>query len=82
MNIVRELGAKGQIVVPKDIREYFGLKKGSKVVFEVKSDEIIIRPQKDEEFVEIFCSIVKKKLTKKFDVKELYYEQIEKRDLL
>jgi AbrB family looped-hinge helix DNA binding protein len=32
MNIVRELGAKGQIVIPKDVREYFGLRKGSKVV--------------------------------------------------
>ncbi|MFV9631076.1 MAG: PIN domain-containing protein [Methanosarcinales archaeon] len=40
MNIVRELGAKGQIVIPKDVREHFGLRKGSKVVFEVKSDEI------------------------------------------
>ena len=36
MYIVRGLGAKGQIVVPKDIRDHFGLKKGSKVVFEVK----------------------------------------------
>lgn len=39
------------------------------VIFEVKSDEIIIKPQKDEEFVEIFCSVVKKKLTKKLDIK-------------
>jgi AbrB family looped-hinge helix DNA binding protein len=28
MNIVRELGAKGQIVIPKDVREHFGLRKG------------------------------------------------------
>ena len=82
MDIIRELGAKGQIVIPKDVREHFGLRKGSKVVFEVKSDEIIIKPQKDEDFVEIFCSVVKKKLTKKLDIKELYHEQIEKRNVL
>lgn len=82
MDIVRELGAKGQIVIPKDVREHFGLRKGSKVVFKVKSDEIIIKPQKDEEFVEIFCSVVKKKLTRKLDIKELYHEQVEKKNVL
>ena len=82
MYIIRELGAKGQVVIPKDIREHFGLKKGSKVLFEVKDDEIIIKPQKDEEFLENFCLTAKKKLTKRIDVKELYHEQIEERNFL
>lgn len=76
------LGEKGQIVIPKDIREYFGLKRGSRLLFEVKNDEIIIRPQKDEEFAEEFCSIVKEKLTKKIDIKRLYHDQIEGRNIL
>ena len=76
------LGEKGQIVIPKDVREYFGLKRGSRLLFEVKNDEIIIRPQKDEEFAEEFCSIVKEKLTKKIDIKRLYHEQIEGRNIL
>jgi len=82
MYIIRMLGEKGQIVIPKDVREYFGLKRGSRLLFEVKNDEIIIRPQKDEEFAEEFCSIVKEKLTKKIDIKRLYHEQIEGRNIL
>ena len=82
MYIVRELGAKGQLVVPKDIRDHFGLKKGSKVVFEVKDDKIIIKPQKNEEFIDTFCHTVEKKLKKRIDIKELYSGQIEERDIL
>lgn len=82
MYIIRTVGEKGQIVIPKDIREYFGLKRGSRLLFEVKNDEIIIRPQKDEEFAEEFCSIVKEKLTKKIDIKRLYHDQIEGRNIL
>ena len=82
MYITRMLGEKGQIVIPKDIREYFDLKRGSRLLSEVKNDEIIIRPQKDEEFAEEFCSIVKEKLTKKIDIKRLYHDQIEERNIL
>ena len=82
MYIIRMLGEKGQIVIPKDIREYFGLKWGSRLLFEVKNDEIIIRPQKDEEFAEEFCSIVEEKLTKKIEINRLYHEQIEGRNIL
>ena len=82
MQIVRELGEKGQIVIPKDIRDHFGLKSKSKVIFDVKEDEIIIKPQKDNKFVDMFCSVVKKKLTKEVDIEKLYHEQIEERNLL
>ena len=82
MYIIRTVGEKGQIVIPKDIREYFDLKRGSRLLFEVKNDEIIIKPQKDEEFAEEFCSIVKEKLTKKIDIKRLYHDQIEGRNIL
>jgi looped-hinge helix DNA binding domain, AbrB family len=82
MYIIRMLGEKGQIVIPKDIREYFDLKRGSRLLFEVRNDEIIIRPQKDEEFAEEFCSIIKEKLTKKIDIKRLYHDQIEGRNIL
>ena len=82
MYITRMLGEKGQIVIPKDIREYFDLKRGSRLLSEVKNDEIIIRPQKDEEFAEEFCSIIKEKLTKKIDIKRLYHDQIEERNIL
>jgi AbrB family looped-hinge helix DNA binding protein len=83
---IRVVGKKGQVTIPKEIRERFGLKDGSKVSFEVKEDEIVIKPEKSgKDFVEEWCSIVKNKLDKPIDLRRLkeeyYYEQVE-RDVL
>ncbi|OFV67321.1 MAG: AbrB family transcriptional regulator [Candidatus Syntrophoarchaeum caldarius] len=80
---IRTVGKKGQVTIPKEIREKFGLKEGSKVSFEVKEDEIVIKPEKSgKDFVEEWCSIVKKKLDKPIDLRRLkeeyYEEQVEK----
>lgn len=84
---IRTVGKKGQVTIPKEIREKFGLKEGSKVSFEVKEDEIVIKPEKSgKDFVEEWCSIVKKKLDKPIDLRRLkeeyYHEQVEKDVLL
>jgi len=84
---IRTVGKKGQVTIPKEIREKFGLKEGSKVSFEVKEDEIVIKPEKSgKDFVEEWCSIVKKKLDKPIDLRRLkeeyYQEQVEKDVLL
>ena len=77
MEIKRSVGEKGQIVIPKDIREYLGLKPGSKVIFETRDKELVIRPLREpEKFVEEFCN-VPKKLKKKIDIKKLLEKQIE-----
>jgi AbrB family looped-hinge helix DNA binding protein len=76
---VRHLGEKGQIVIPKDIREYFGLKKGSSISIEVDDEKIIMKPKMDEDFMKTWTSIVKKKLTKKIDIKRQIEEEIEER---
>ncbi len=78
---IRIVGKKGQVTIPKEIREKFGIKEGTKVVFEVKGDEIIIKPEKSgKDFVEDWCSIVKRKLSEPVDLKRLkekYYEQVD-----
>jgi AbrB family looped-hinge helix DNA binding protein len=52
-------------VIPKDVREYIGLKPGTKIVFEIRGSELVIRPETDpEKIVDEFCSIVSKKLEK------------------
>jgi AbrB family looped-hinge helix DNA binding protein len=70
MQIRRTLGEKGQIVVPKDIREYLGLKPGSEIIFEIREGMIVIRPKKNpKEFVEEFTNVPKK--LKKVDIKKI-----------
>jgi len=77
IHVKRTLSEKGQIVVPKDIREYLGLKPGSEIVFEIRDKEIVIKPRKDpKKFVEEFCN-TPKKLKKPIDVKKLLEKQIE-----
>ena len=41
--LIREVYKKGQIVIPKNIREMFGIKPKTKMVFEVEDDKIILR---------------------------------------
>lgn len=78
----RTIGEKGQVVVPKDIRNYLGLKPGSEVVFDVKEKEIIIKSAVDpKKFVDDFCN-VPRKLTRKLTVKELkkiFEEELEEK---
>ena len=61
MLIKRKVGERGQVVLPKDIRDQFGLGSGSEITFETKDDEVIIKPaMTPEEFVEEFCRTSKK----------------------
>jgi len=41
MNIGK-LSKKGQIVIPKEIREKFGIKPGDAVVFKIQGDKVIL----------------------------------------
>jgi AbrB family looped-hinge helix DNA binding protein len=38
---------KGQVTIPKDVRDRFGIGAGSEVVFEVENDEIVVRKVND-----------------------------------
>jgi len=39
---VGKMSKKGQIVIPKDIREKFGIKPGDAVIFKVQGNKVII----------------------------------------
>jgi len=80
MRFRRKIGNKGQIVIPKDIREYVGIMPGDEVVMEVREKEVVIRSGVDpKDFVESLCSITEKKLTRKIDLEKLLEEEAEER---
>ena len=70
MYVRRTIGEKGQVVVPKDIRNYLGLKPGSEVLFEMREKDVIIKSAVDpKKFVDDFCNVSKK--IKKINIKNL-----------
>jgi AbrB family looped-hinge helix DNA binding protein len=70
----RRLGRKGQIVIPKAIREILGIGPGDEVVMEIREKEVVIKPEADPvRFVEDFCSIVGQKLTERIDLEKLFW---------
>ena len=80
MNIRKKLGQKGQLVIPKVVREFLGIKPGDVVVIEVREKEVLIKPGVDpERFVEDFCSLTEKKLKKKIDLEKLLEAEVEER---
>lgn len=75
----RTIGERGQIVLPKKLRERFNLGPGKKVIVEEKADAIVLKPVPDPKaFVEEFVSVPKKvkKLTIS-DIKKVLEEEYE-----
>ena len=72
MIIKRKVGPKGQVVIPKDIRELLNIKPGSEILIEIRNNEIVIRSNlNDQEFLKQFVE-TPKKLVKKIDLKHIY----------
>lgn len=74
------VGEKGQIVIPKPIRDMFHLRPFSEIVFDVEQEKIIIKKKEKglavlEEYISAFKH--KKKLPKKIDWNKIYYSQYE-----
>ncbi len=61
----RRLGPKGQVVIPKEIREKLRLNEGATLTFEVSGKTILVT----EEFVEQVLSVKGKKSRKLVDWK-------------
>ena len=78
MIIKRKVGPKGQVVIPKDVRDALNIKPGSEVYIEIIENEIRISLPPDKEgFLKDFLESPEK-LTEKIDFKKLYYEQYTK----
>ena len=80
MFIRRRVGPKGQVVIPKMIREYLGIEPGDEVLMEVEEKRLVIKKTlKPERFIEEFCSTSAKKLTDKVNLERILEEEVGER---
>ena len=74
------VGPKGQIFIPKDIRDKIGIKEYSEVIVDTIDDSVIIKKLKPASvtYVDYYCATYSKKLTKRADIKKITEEQYER----
>jgi AbrB family looped-hinge helix DNA binding protein len=76
----RRVGPKGQVVIPKHMRDVLALKSGVDVIFELREKEIIIKKPKIEgDYAEYFITTASAKLKKPINIKELLEDEINER---
>ena len=76
----KNIGTKGQVVIPKRMREALGLKPGVEVTLELRDEEIIIKkPQAKGNYADYFANTSSPKLKKKVYIKDLMAEEVEER---
>lgn len=62
LEVHRPLGQRGQVVIPKDIRDHLGLRPGEDVVFGVRGDRVEIRSAHDDAgFLSDFVAVEKRR---------------------
>ncbi len=80
LKLKSKVGPKGQVVIPKPIRDTLGFEPGEEVYFHMHENEVILEKKSGEEILNEFINEVeKKKPPKKIDWDELYYSQFERR---
>ena len=75
------VGEKGQVVIPKPIRDQFNIQPDMNLVFDVEDEKIVLKKQQSGlQVFEEFITAVKNKKTppKKIDWDEEYYSQFAK----
>jgi len=76
MFMKRTIGAKGQVVIPKDVRRYLGVEPGSEVTFEVREDGVFLKPSRaPAEIVDEYASIITSKLKSKIQLDRIIEEE-------
>lgn len=79
-----KVGQKGQAVIPKPIRDRFGIRPGDRVYFRVEDDRIVVETKSADEWLDEFLNACEKRpMPDDIDWDAAYYAQHEKeaRDL-
>jgi AbrB family looped-hinge helix DNA binding protein len=76
----KNVGPKGQVVIPKRMRDALGLKPGVEVTLEMRDQEIVIKkPQVTDNYVDYFIHTSAPKLKKWVNIKQVLEEEVEER---
>lgn len=79
----KNVGPKGQVVIPKRMRDTLGLKPGVEVILEMRDQEIVIKkPQVRGSYTEYFITTSAPKLKKPIDIKQVIAQEVEERNAL
>ncbi len=79
----KSVGPKGQILIPKPMREAIGLKPGIEVTVELRDNEIIIsKPKVERNYTEYYISTKAPKLKKSVNIKKLILKEVLNRHAL
>jgi len=76
----KNVGPKGQVVIPKRMREALGLKPGVEVTLELRDKEIVIKkPEVNGSYAEYFTTTSAPKLKKWVDINKILEEEVDER---
>jgi len=79
----KNVGQKGQVVIPKQLRDAIGLKPGVEVILELRGDEIIIsKPKIEGSYTEYYTTTQTPKLKKLVNIKELINQEAIQRNAI
>lgn len=73
----KSVGPKGQVVIPKRMREAIGIKPGVDVTLEIREDEIVIsKPKIEGNYTEYYSSTRAPKLKKTINIKKIMTQEV------
>ena len=76
----KNVGQKGQVVIPKRLRDAIGLKPGVEVILEIRGNEIIIsKPKIEGSYTEYYTSTYASKLKNTVNLKEIMDKEVAQR---
>jgi AbrB family looped-hinge helix DNA binding protein len=80
----RIIGPKGQIVIPKEIRDQAGLAVGAEVTVELRGEEVVVRRPAPltKSYLEYFSSTIAEKVKGKVDIERILEEEYVDRKLV